>query len=141
MSAIALLFTLDAIGVSITTYLIGKRRAAEAPVCPIGNDCTKVLTSKYNHLFGIHNDVAGLGFYLVAGTITALLVLETGPTALLVDLLTLLLVGASMMSLIFTYIQWRVLKAWCFWCVTSAVTVWLMTAIDLIYVSRNHLAL
>lgn len=138
MSAIALLFTLDAIGISMTTYLIGKRRAAEAPVCPIGNDCTKVLTSKYNRLFGIHNDVAGLGFYLVTAVITALLVLEVGPTSLLINLLTLLLVGASFLSLVFTYIQWRILKAWCFWCVTSAVTVWLMTFIDFMYLYQNH---
>ncbi len=140
MSAFALLFTLDAIGISIATYLIGKRRSAEAPVCPIGKDCTKVLTSRYNHVFGIHNDVAGLGFYLVTAVLTALLVLETGPAVLLVNLLTLLLVGASFMSLVFTYIQWRVLKAWCFWCVTSALTVWLMTAIDFIYIYQNHLS-
>lgn len=51
MTAFALLFTLSAIGISETVYLIRKRIASERPVCLIGEDCTLVLASKYNKLF------------------------------------------------------------------------------------------
>ncbi len=129
MSAFALLFTLAAIGISDVGYLIRTRKAAEQPVCLIGGQCAVVLTSKYNKLFGFHNDVAGLLFYIAASLLTALLVLEIGSERLLVHLFALLLAGASFLSLLLVYIQWRVLKAWCFWCLMSAFTVWTMTCI------------
>jgi uncharacterized membrane protein len=129
MTAFALLFTLAAIGISETVYLIRTRRAAERPVCIIGSDCTTVLTSVYNHIFYIHNDVAGLLFYVAASLLTALLVLETGDQSRLVTTFTLLLALGSLMSIILMYIQWRLIKAWCFWCVMSACTIWLMTII------------
>ncbi|MEK7473303.1 MAG: vitamin K epoxide reductase family protein [Patescibacteria group bacterium] len=133
MSAFALLFTLAAIGISEVVYLIRTRRAAEQPVCLIGGQCAMVLTSKYNKLFGFHNDVAGLLFYIAASVLTALLVLEIGPEQLLVDVFALMLAVASLLSLLLVYIQWRVLKAWCFWCLMSAFTVWGMACILRIY--------
>jgi uncharacterized membrane protein len=133
MTAFALLFTLAAIGISEAVYLIRTRKAAEQPVCLIGGQCAVVLTSKYNKLFGFHNDVAGLLFYIAALVLTALLVLEMGPERLLVQLFSLMLAGASFLSVLLVYIQWRVLKAWCFWCLMSAFTVWGMTCILAIY--------
>ncbi len=127
MTAFALLFTLAAVGVAETVYLIRTRLAAERPVCIIGSDCGAVLTSKYNRLFFIHNDIAGLLFYLVAMLLTALLVENVGDQSLLV--FAFLLGTGSLMSLVFVYIQWRLLKAWCFWCLMSACTIWLMTFI------------
>lgn len=129
MTAFALLFTLAAIGISETVYLIQTRKAAERPVCIIGNDCTVVLTSKYNRLFFIHNDVVGLLFYLAASVLTALLVLDVLNAATIVTAFTFLLFMASATSLLLVYIQWRVVKAWCFWCLMSAGMIWLMTFI------------
>lgn len=137
MNIFAILFTLDAIGISIATYLIRKRRASEQPVCIIGQDCSVVLKSKYNRVFGVHNDIAGWSFYLISGCITALLFLGVGNRELLVSSFALLLAVASLMSLIFTYLQWRVIKAWCFWCVTSACIVWLMTLILIFHYYLN----
>ena len=133
MDVFAILFTLDAIGLSIATYLIRKRRASELPVCIIGSDCSIVLGSKYNRFFFIHNDIAGFLFYIVSATITALLFLDIGNVELLVGFYGIILLGASLLSLIFTYLQWRVIKAWCFWCVASAGIVWLMTLILAFY--------
>ncbi len=129
MTAFALLFTLAAIGIAETVYLIRTRQAAEQPVCIIGHNCGVVLTSKYNHLFGIHNDLAGLGFYLVSTVLTAALVLEVREIDLVRNTFTLLLVAGSLMSVILMFLQWRVIKAWCFWCVMSACTNWLMLLI------------
>ena len=136
LTAHATLFTLSAIGISETVYLIEKRKKLEQPVCPIGKDCSKVLESKYNHLFGLHNDVVGLVFYIATALLTALLVigwLQNLQTYF--DLtLRLMVVAAAGTSFFFTYLQWRVIRAWCFWCVMSAITVLGMFVIVLLSV-------
>ena len=72
----ALLFTIAAVGISETAYLIQKRIAAERPVCPIGEGCETVLNSKYNRLFlGVNNEFAGLLFYTFFAAITAFMVI------------------------------------------------------------------
>lgn len=131
MTVQALLFTLAAVGISETVYLIRKRKAQEKPVCILGEDCSKVLESKYNKFFGIHNDIAGLSFYIVASFITAFLVIEVGPQNLWNVSAKLLIFGAVAMSLLFIYLQWRVIRKWCFWCLMSAATIFLMTIIIL----------
>jgi uncharacterized membrane protein len=126
MTAYALLFTLSAIGISETVYLIRQRLLAEKPVCIIGEDCALVLSSKYSRIFIIPNDVMGLLFYIFTSFLTAFLVIGVAPLGLW-DLLMKLTVGlGAIMSLFFTYLQWRVIHAWCFWCLMSAFTIWLM---------------
>jgi uncharacterized membrane protein len=132
MTAYALLFTLSAIGISETVYLIRKRLLAQKPVCPIGQDCVLVLSSKYSRIFIIPNDVMGLLFYIFTSFLTAFLVIGVEPVSLW-DLLMKLAVGlGSIMSLFFTYLQGRVIRAWCFWCLMSAFTIWLMGVIILV---------
>ena len=70
-------------------------------------------------------------FYVSFAAIAALLVLEIGPTTLLLTAAKIMLLGATLMSAIFTYLQWRVIKAWCFWCLLSASTVVLLDLITL----------
>ena len=138
----ALLFTIAAIGISEASYLIRKRIAAERPVCPIGGGCEQVLNSKYNSLIlGIHNDLLGMLFYVGAAIIAGLIViydgnpgvlsglLEDNPQPLLALALEAMLLGATAMSAIFTYLQWKVIKAWCFWCLMSAATIAIMDII------------
>jgi uncharacterized membrane protein len=132
MTAFALLFTLAAIGVSETVYLIRSRQHNEAPVCPIGDDCSVVLESKYNHIFFIRNDVLGLMAYIAIAFIAALLVIGIQPMWFW-DLALKIMVGfGSLLSLFFTYLQARIIKAWCFWCVMSAFTMWFMAAIIIV---------
>jgi len=128
MTTFALLFTLSAIGISETVYLIRTRIAAEQPVCPIGEGCATVLTSKYSKIFIIPNDILGLLAYVVISVIAAFLVI--GINVPLWSLVTKILIGfASLVSLFFTYLQWREIRAWCFWCLMSAFTIWLMALI------------
>lgn len=132
MTAFALIFTLSAIGISETVYLIRKRIAAEQPFCPIGEDCTKVLSSKYGKIFIIPNDILGFLSYIAISLISAFLVIGVSPAELWIFVIKLLVFSASVMSIFLTYIQWKVIKAWCFWCLTSAFTIWLMGVIILI---------
>ena len=128
----ALLFTLSAIGIAETAYLLRQRQAHQSPICVIGQGCTKVLESKFNRLLGVPNDLLGLLFYLAIATLTASLVIEVGPLVLIGLVAKLMIVGASCMSVVLTWIQWKLIKSWCFWCLMSAGTILLMLFIILI---------
>jgi len=133
MTAFALLFTICAIGISETSYLIKKRIALEKPICIIGQDCAQVLSSAYNKIFfGIPNDILGLLFYIMGAGITAFLVIGIQPMWFWSMLFKIMIILGSLLSLFFIYLQWKVIKAWCFWCVMSACTIWLMGIIILI---------
>lgn len=132
MTSYALLFTLAAIGISETVYLIRKRIASENPVCPIGGGCEAVLKSKYSKIFIIPNDILGLLTYIVISLTAAFLVIGVEPMFFWDVTLKILVAAASLMSIFFTYLQWRVIKVWCFWCLMSAFTIWLMGSILLI---------
>lgn len=132
MTPFALLFTLAAIGISETAYLIRKRIAAERPICPIGEGCVTVLTSTYSKMFIVPNDVIGLLCYVALSFLTAFLVIGIPPMAIWTNALIILVGAASAVSLFLTYLQWRVIRAWCFWCLMSAFTIWLMGIIILL---------
>lgn len=126
MSEFALLFTMAAVGISETAYLVRQRMSAERPVCPIGGGCVTVLSSGYNRTFGIHNDLLGMLFYVSMCVIAALVVIGTGPAPILLVLAAANLAAATLMSAYFFFLQWRVIKAWCFWCLMSAATILIM---------------
>lgn len=131
MTSEALIFTLSALGISETAYLIKKRLRSEKPVCPIGENCLAVLTSRYSKMFVIPNDVLGLLFYIACSFIAAFSVIGVGSQLLWDFIITILIVFGSFLSIFFTYLQFRIIKAWCFWCLMSAVTIWLMGVIIL----------
>ncbi len=118
------------VGVAETLYLIHKRRLADHPICPIGGRCNVVLSSKYNKTLGVHNDIAGLVFYLFFVILAALFLFEhqfvLAYQNIILTAAGAVLIVATLMSLGFIYLQWRVIKAWCFWCLMSAGTVFLL---------------
>lgn len=132
MTSFALLFTLSAIGISETVYLIRKRMLSEKPICPIGGGCALVLTSKYNKFFIIPNDVLGLLFYVMASFISAFLVIGIESLSFWGFIFKLSVAFGTFLSLFFIYLQWRVIHAWCFWCLMSAFTIFLMGIIIIV---------
>lgn len=127
----ALLFTLACIGISETVYLIRKRIEDSKPACFIGGSCTLVLYSKWNKTLGIHNDVLGLFFYAVLSVITGLSVVEVEPVTLWQNIAYVGVSIGALMSLYFIFLQWKVIKVWCFWCLMSAMTIGFMALIVL----------
>lgn len=133
MTPHALLFTLAAIGISETAYLIRKRRATEHPICFIGEDCTKVLTSRFSHIFFfIHNDTAGFLFYIFISFITAFLVIGVPPAAFWIIAAKIAIFAGVGLSCFFIFLQWKIIRAWCFWCLMSSFTIFAMALIILI---------
>lgn len=139
MTAQAIIFTLAAIGLSETVYLIRKHFADEKPTCIVGHPetCLRVLESEYNNIFGFPNEILGFLFYFVTMVITSLLVVNVGPAPLLDLIAKIIIIAGTVMSVIFTYLQWRVIEAWCTWCLMSAFTIFFM----LIVLLANNLTL
>lgn len=126
MTVLLLIFILALLGTGETFYLIRQRLAGQHPFCPIGKDCGHVLSSKYNKLLFIHNDVLGLLGHLGMVGLTVFIFLEAGPVYLWIFLLKLMISAAALMAFILFYLQWRVLKQWCFWCLMAAFNIWTM---------------
>lgn len=129
MTPFVILFTMAAIGIAETAYLVRTRKASEKPVCLMMNGCSVVLESRYNSVFGVHNDLLGFLFYLGMAAVTALIVIGAGPVALWTLAAKAMVAGSVLMSAALMFIQWRVLKAWCFWCLMSAGTVLVMALV------------
>lgn len=121
-----------AIGIAETAYLIRERYASRKPICPIGGGCSQVLESRYNKTLGVYNDLLGLAFYVTMAFLATLLLLEVGASILLNQIAAVSTGIALLMSARFFYLQWRVIHAWCFWCLLSALTITLMSLILLL---------
>ena len=119
-------------GIAETAYLIRQRKVKERPVCIFNEECHKVLESKYNKILGVNNDVLGLIFYILISFLTILLLAKTGPQALLIVLSKIFIFAGALFSIALIFIQWRLIKAWCFWCLLSAATTILMAIIILL---------
>lgn len=133
-----ILLIISLVGVLETVYLIHKRRLADHPICPMGGRCDLVLSSKYNKTLGIHNDLAGLAFYVFFVILATLFLFEhqfvLAYQTIILTMASAVLIIATLMSLGFIYLQWRVIKAWCFWCLMSAGTVFLIDLVVLVAV-------
>ncbi len=133
MNAFAWIFVFSAIGVSETAYLIQTRFASKKPVCLIGGNCNTVLSSKYNRLFLIHNDILGLTFYSLTCLMAVFSVLGIGDQKLILHIIEGLISAATVMSMVLVIIQWRIIREWCFWCLTSAMVTWLMAIVLILH--------
>lgn len=116
-------------GIVEAAYLIRQRKMKERPVCLLGEDCHKVLESKYNKLVGINNDILGLLFYIVISVLSIMLAADVGEKSILIFGAKIFAAAGALFSLILIFIQWRIIKNWCFWCVLSAVTTILIAII------------
>ena len=123
------ILVLSLLGLVETGYLISCRLRKQRPVCFAGTHCSLVLESDYNNLFGIHNDILGFLFYVACGMLSLLLMMTVGSTELELFLLRIVVGFGAVMSVFLIFLQWKVIKAWCFWCLVSALTTWVMAAV------------
>lgn len=127
-----ILFVLSLVGFAEALYLNYECRRNRAPVCLIGNDCAVVWESPYSKTFGISNEVLGLVYYATLAVVEWMLF--SGDTSVQVVIGEyIILFGGAVMSCYFFYVQWRLIKAWCFWCTLSAIIVWVMLVLRLVF--------
>ena len=111
------LIVLVILGIFDSGYLIKKRVKKQPLSCPINGGCEKVVESRWNAIFFIKNDVLGL-FYYILILFLALYLFFTSEKLLF---LTKLISGASLLfSLFLVFIQVKIIKEYCFYCLISA---------------------
>ncbi|MEK7600353.1 MAG: vitamin K epoxide reductase family protein [Patescibacteria group bacterium] len=106
------------IGILDTLYLIyHKMRGTEVACWFFPKEwCRKVQHSPYSKTFGIPNSVAGLGIYTLLLVLSGLV---ASGTASFTTIQAVVVFG-FVFSLYFVYVQAFVIRAFCTWCVVSA---------------------
>ena len=121
-----LMIVLATIGLGLASYLTYVHYAGIKPACTAGESCTKVQTSIYSELAGV--PVALIGLIGYVAILAALLAPESETTRLAAASLTL---GGLGFSAYLTYRELFSIHAICEWCVSSAITMTLLTALAL----------
>ncbi|TSC81918.1 MAG: hypothetical protein G01um101420_701 [Parcubacteria group bacterium Gr01-1014_20] len=80
--------------------------------------CQKVQESKFSRTLGIPNPYAGLGMYFVILILS--LLFSSGSLTSFAPISTIIWIG-FVFSIYFTFIQAFILRAFCTWCVVSAI--------------------
>ena len=107
-----LLIIFAILGLINTSYLILSRIKKKSLVCPIDEDCNKVVKSKYNHLFYIHNEDLGFIYYLLI-LITVIFLFSSKNIIFFMKIISGV---ALLVSIFLLFIQSKVLKSHCFYC-------------------------
>ncbi len=128
MAALASFLALSVGGIITSGYLVWKhyRKQKQPLVCPLNHDCSVVTESKWSHLFYVRNEVLGLLFYVgmvMAGLGMAFLSNYAGLLRLVVRISAAF---SMLFSLFLVFIQVKVIKDYCFYCLISAVITLLM---------------
>lgn len=131
-SALTALLIISCIGILDTLYLIYHKVRGTDVACPFFPPewCKKVQYSKQSKTFGVPNSILGFFMYvIIAGLIFAF-------NAGLVPLwpLQIIITFGFLFSSYFLYVQAFVLKAFCTWCVLSAINFIAMTLLIFLFV-------
>jgi uncharacterized membrane protein len=119
-----IILILALVGLGETLYLNYERvNNKRPPVCIIGSDCKEVWASKYSKTFGVSNEILGIVFYSTISVIETAILAGVGSKELYLGQIILILSG-TIMSIYFIFLQWKIIKKWCFWCTISAFIVW-----------------
>ncbi len=124
MNQITILYIFSAVGILDTLYLIYHKVRGTEVACPFFPPewCRKVQKSSYSKTLGIPNSFAGFTMF---AAILALARFYAGGSLAFWPIQALVTFG-FLFSMYFTYIQGFVLKAFCTWCVVSAISFLMM---------------
>jgi len=103
-------------GAAVSAY-VWYKQVTRGPVLCLGDGCARVIRSPYGRLLGIPNGALGVGYFAGAALIPQLA--GTGTA-----LWTVLLAASGVALVLYaylTYLQAAVLRAWCVWCLSSAI--------------------
>jgi len=118
MNSINLLVGLSFAGLIVSIFIYVSKKFKKKIFCPFNMGCDTVLRSKYGSLFGFPNELLGMAYYLflpLSYTIASNHLAFRSP-----ELIVLAAFLAAMMSAHLIYLQVKVLKKYCFWCLISA---------------------
>lgn len=113
-----LVFIFSLLGLAVSAFLLYEYNISGPIVCPVGSGCDIVRSSPYSSFLGISIPILGVLFYL-AMAILAVVHSHRLPTKLLFKLKLLGAAAGVGFGVYLTYLEAFVIKAYCFWCVTS----------------------
>ena len=127
MNTINILYVCGVVGVLDTLYLLYHKMRGTDVACPFFPDewCRIVQHSPQSKIFGIPNSFLGLLMYLAILLLTWLYAGATVPFWTIQAIVTF----GFLFSIYFTYVQAFVLRAFCTWCVVSAINFTIMFAV------------
>jgi uncharacterized membrane protein len=114
---------LCALGLADALYMLAYEEGLiDSLVCPFfGEGCSIVGRSRYARHFGVPNAAVGAAAYAVLGTLALWPGRLAGRAAPLRALVTRLIAGAAVAaSALLIWEQAAEVRAWCFWCLSSA---------------------
>lgn len=113
-----LIFILSLLGLAVSAFLFYEYTFSTTMLCPTGKGCDIVRASPYSSILGIPMPILGIVFYLAMAILSVIHSHEL-PTKIVRRLQFLIaLIGVSF-GVYLTYLEGFVIKAFCFWCVTS----------------------
>lgn len=123
------------LGLGVAGYLASNYLADTEPYCGGTHGCTEVQHSAYADVVGIPIPIIGIAGYLVLLVLSALRSIVGGELAFYLPVLSF---GAALVGMLFsaylTYLEAFVIRAWCYWCLASAVImviIWFLSVVDL----------
>lgn len=135
----SLFIILILIGVGVSSYLTFLHYSQIPAVCGVSEifaSCDSVLSSKYSKLFGI--PVALLGVFFYIATLFVFIFLISKKKKIFLTLLLLLESTGLIFSIIFTYLQFFVIKTLCPYCLTSALVTFLLFSLSFYFKNNTE---
>lgn len=114
-----LLLVVAVLGLLVSGYLLVSYQSSGLMVCLAGHGCDAVRASDFSSILGVPTPVFGVAYYLGLGILAALWSLKDAQR---LRWPLMILTGAGLaVSVWLTCLEAFVIKAWCIWCVTSAI--------------------
>ena len=89
-------------------------------MCPRQANCDEVVSSVYGKTFGVANTYLGVAYYTTVAILMAMVLVGIS-FPLEWALIAIFVFSAGIFSLYLIFVQAFVLRAWCLWCLFSAV--------------------
>ena len=105
------------IGIGISYYLITSRIKKKQVICPITHNCNQVLESEWSQIFHIKNDILGACYYILIFAEALYLLYISKNILFYMELISGI---ALMFSIFLFYVQSRIIKNYCFYCILSS---------------------
>ncbi|MBZ5565047.1 MAG: thioredoxin domain-containing protein [Acidobacteriia bacterium] len=120
----ALSLALSLLGLFDSLYLLWVYTSPTRPLVCLGSGCDAVRASAYSHLWGAPIPIFGVAAYAALALLLFAEALLPGLLARATQYLVILIAsGGFCFSLYLSYLEARVIHAWCAWCVVSALTI------------------
>ena len=114
------------VGLFNALYLTYKHYQKKPLLCPMNHKCEVVTESKWSELFGVRNEVIGVIFFcsLLLG-MTGVLFFPAYAEGIIL-FIRISCAGSLLFSLFLVFVQFKIIKEYCFYCLLSTVIVLLL---------------